>query len=44
LLGKANDAIGRLGERAKIPPECAAALSAMLTDGQRRASDLASTF
>jgi hypothetical protein len=44
LLGKASDGVERLGERGKLAPDCATALSATLTDGERRAGALATTF
>ena len=39
-----GDGVERLAERAKVVPDCATALSAMLTEGERRAGELATTF
>jgi hypothetical protein len=43
-LGKAVDGVERLTEREKTTSDCAAALTAMLTEGERRAGELALTF
>ena len=44
LLGKASHGVVRLGDEAKIASGCAATLSDMLADGERRAGELAATF
>lgn len=44
LLGKASDRVVRLGDDEKIVFGCAATLSAMLTDGEHRAGELAAGF
>ena len=43
LLEKAADAVDRLRRRHKIGSDCAAALEGMLTEGKRRAVELAMT-
>ena len=44
LLEKTFDAVDRLGKGRKTSADCAAALEAMLAEGERRAVELASTL
>jgi hypothetical protein len=44
LLEKTFDGVDRLGKRGKITADCAAALEAMLAEGERRTVELASTL
>jgi hypothetical protein len=44
LLGRAGNGVVRLGDQTKIASDCAATLSAMLTEGEQRADALATTF
>jgi hypothetical protein len=44
LLGKASDGVVRLGDDQQIAAGCAGTLSTMLTEGERRAGELAATF